>query len=423
NNLALQYILESLTPYGKKHINIPIIPSIGNNDVYPHNSLLWIDHKRPGKNKRNSVLEFYAALWDIFIPHSQMKTFKRGGYFFVEISEKLVIVSLNTMYWFEKNVFVGDCKKKERTAGGVHLTWLEKEVLIPARKSGKKVLLSGHIAPSSPLNFFPKCLKWYTVLTYEYNDVIIGQVYGHNNIDHFFFPLTKKDYSLNIRSSTPVSDYFFLGNDVDPFSTLSFQDTSNEYTIDSVLDNHNNKPHKPCFPDCGAGWIPEYIEFLLRHYKEISKEKTVLKPIFVSPSVVPAFNPALRVFYYNNINTVKDEKKSVDFQILYYDQYFVNLTYWNSLSQSKLESLLGYEKHKRSWRKRTGGDHLFEIEYRSSESFKTSVEIDNPGYWKKFGERLGGASGSENKKQVLELRKMWLHFLTVGLIAEEEKEK
>jgi endopolyphosphatase len=69
---------------------IPIIPTLGNNDVLPHN----IFEKGP-----NRWTLKYLDIWRRFIPEEQRHQFQRGGWFYVEvIPGKLAVFSLNTLY-------------------------------------------------------------------------------------------------------------------------------------------------------------------------------------------------------------------------------------------------------------------------------------------------------------------------------------
>jgi hypothetical protein len=78
----------------------------------------------------------------------------------------------------------------------------------------------------------------------------------------------------------------------------------------------NNEMSKTALPS----WISVYFQNLLFHYKMFIKRKyDCITPILVAPSVVPAFNPAIRIFEY----TEKGD-------ILGYQQYFANLSLWNS---------------------------------------------------------------------------------------------
>lgn len=77
---------------GSNHINafeIPVVPTIGNNDILPHN----IFAKGPNMWTRK-----YAQIWHKLVPEEQKHQFEEGGWFFVEvIPNKLAVFSLNTM--------------------------------------------------------------------------------------------------------------------------------------------------------------------------------------------------------------------------------------------------------------------------------------------------------------------------------------
>jgi endopolyphosphatase len=81
--------------------NVPVVPTIGNNDIFPHNIML------PGPSK---VTKEYVELWKEFIPEDQYHTFHKGAYFSQQVvpgkngkvgaasDGGLVVISLNTMY-------------------------------------------------------------------------------------------------------------------------------------------------------------------------------------------------------------------------------------------------------------------------------------------------------------------------------------
>jgi hypothetical protein len=77
-------------------------------------------------------------------------------------------------------------------------------------------------------------------------------------------------------------------------------------------------------------WVSVYVQHLLYNYKLFTKKfkkNICTTPILVAPSVVPAFNPALRVFDYEQ-----------DGSLLDYKQYFANLSLWNSLGPEESNS-------------------------------------------------------------------------------------
>ena len=76
--------------HGHKGFSIPIVPTLGNNDVLPHNIF------KEGPNKWTKT---YLDIWKLFIPQDQKEEFRKGGYFSVEvIPNQLAVISLNTLY-------------------------------------------------------------------------------------------------------------------------------------------------------------------------------------------------------------------------------------------------------------------------------------------------------------------------------------
>ncbi|KAH9936952.1 Metallo-dependent phosphatase-like protein [Amylocystis lapponica] len=157
---------------------IPVIPSIGNNDVWPHNIMM------PGPN---SVTNEFSSIWRSFIPFESYQVFQRGGYYSVEvIPGSLAVISLNTMYFYDANKAVGGCEYTDpEDPGNLQFDWLEVQLEI-FRGRGIQVWLSGHVPPSSE-NFFPECYVRYVELSLRYQDTIVGHLFGHMNTDHFFF--------------------------------------------------------------------------------------------------------------------------------------------------------------------------------------------------------------------------------------------
>ncbi|KAI8909743.1 Metallo-dependent phosphatase-like protein [Gorgonomyces haynaldii] len=219
-----------------------IVPSIGNNDVHPHNSLSF--------GKHNLMLDFYGALWQDMIPDDQASTFQKIGCFYKRVNPKLIVASVNTMYLFQSNSRVKDCsskKRKPKQAGDYVLDWLEHQVLEPGRLSGASVYLTGHIPPSI-VNYKQDCYSRIAHLFVKYRDVIQGQFYGHMNLDHFFFPTPDQDISKTMDTFSP-------------------------------------------------SWVYHYFSSLLRHYGKSKKSHKLPYPVLVAPSVVPAFNPSYRVYH------------------------------------------------------------------------------------------------------------------------------
>lgn len=151
---------------------IPTVVSLGNNDVYPHNIMY------PGPS---AITTAFTDIWRKFIPERELHTFSRGGYYAVPASDALLLVSLNTMYFYDANKAVDGCplpSKQQRNGnvpldpGTEQLDWLEQQ-LIMAREANKQVWLTGHVPPNS---YFQGCKSRYTELALRFQDTIVGYV-------------------------------------------------------------------------------------------------------------------------------------------------------------------------------------------------------------------------------------------------------
>lgn len=161
-----------------KDLVIPIVPTFGNNDIMPHNIFL------SGPNRWTTK---YLDIWRKFIPEAQRHQFQQGGWFSVEvIPNKLAVVSLNTIYFFNSNSGVDGCANK-REPGYEHMEWLRIQ-LEYFRERGMKAMLIGHVPPArvdGKESWDETCWQKYTLWVRQFRDIIVGSLYGHMNIDHF----------------------------------------------------------------------------------------------------------------------------------------------------------------------------------------------------------------------------------------------
>ncbi|KZT74415.1 endopolyphosphatase [Daedalea quercina L-15889] len=242
---------------------IPVIPTIGNNDVWPHNIML------PGPN---SVTFEFSSIWRNLIPFESYQVFQRGGYFSVEVvPDQLAVVSLNTMYLYDSNKAVGGCEQSDpEDPGNLQFDWLEVQ-LERFRRRGMQVWLSGHVPPSAD-NFFPDCFVRYTELSLRYQDTILGHLYGHMNADHFFFLDAEHVRSKRDRNAS-TSDTFG-----EPHAEGK---KKNRLLYNALLKDFDDLPkakRNSTYDDYGV--------------------------VNVSPSVVPSpYLPSFRIFAYNTTGT------------------------------------------------------------------------------------------------------------------------
>ncbi|PKY39460.1 hypothetical protein RhiirA4_337444 [Rhizophagus irregularis] len=309
----------------KKHAPhfIPIVPSIGNNDIFP-NSIIGA-----GPNELLSILH---EIWSPFIPKGQHETFLNGGYYYTEvIPGKLIVVSLNTLYFYDSNTAVNGCIEKGQP-GTIEMKWLN-NVLKEARKNGMKVYLTGHVAPRAK-QYTISCFKKYGQLSLKYQDIILGHYYGHSNMDHFFFIS-----SSGVKKDNPKDDEEVLSIDDDDL----YDETENVENDDETVEDtriHQEGQEEDGKIETKVKDLKKYMKQLLTHYRALPPltEDNVKNyaVVHINPSIIPTFFPALRIFKYNTTE-IKNEVSDLDAPSLKntfltplgYTQYFINLTHAN----------------------------------------------------------------------------------------------
>ncbi|KAJ7498910.1 hypothetical protein FB451DRAFT_1014537, partial [Mycena latifolia] len=232
---------------------IPVVPSLGNNDVWRECTNIMI----PGPN---SITNEFASIWKAFIPFPHLQIFQRGAYYAVEVvPDAVAVISLNTMYLYDSNKAVGGCEFKDRDdAGNLQFDWLEVQ-LKGFRARGMQVWISGHVPPS-PGNYFPECYVRYVELALRFQDTILGHLYGA---------------TVLLINPAPSSQFFFLeANDLE--------------LIEPPTVKNNDGLFETLLADFAA--MPKAKNVNLDNYAVIN----------VSPSVVPnPYLPSFRVFSYN----------------------------------------------------------------------------------------------------------------------------
>jgi endopolyphosphatase len=282
---------------GKAHaqakLRVPIIPTIGNNDIMPHNIF------EGGPNRWTRTLD---EIWDPFIPEEQRHSFAEGGWFYVEvIPNKLAVFSLNTMYLFKSNSAVDGCRYKSEP-GYEHMEWLRVQLQM-LRDRNMKAILTGHVPPArtkDKRNWYESCWQKYALWMRQYRDVVVGSMYGHMNVDHFVVQDFGDVRIENDQLPPNVDD----GDDIDSEEHLSIQ-SKLDY-ISSLRDLWSKLPAPP--PGYTPPSLNENGDQNVERKK--SKKKEYLEAIggpfaekyslsFVPPSMIPLYYPTLRVVEYN----------------------------------------------------------------------------------------------------------------------------
>lgn len=283
-------------------LTVPVVPTFGNNDILPHNIMVG------GPSK---WLKRYTDIWKSFVPESQRHTFELGGWFYTEvIPNQLVVFSLNTLYFFNRNAAIDDCVHPSEP-GFKQMEWLRIQLQF-VRNRGMKAILMGHVPPartSGKENWDETCWQKYTLWLQQYRDVIVGSLYGHMNMDHFILQDTS-DINLNYFNTASEEYLAYVNGKRNP---------GENQTLDTT-----GKADKDGFHiEAGADYLSELRDDwskLPRAAMHTSDERDLLaetkrkKPrkdplggkwaeryqlSLVSPSIVPNYFPTLRVFEYN----------------------------------------------------------------------------------------------------------------------------
>ncbi|KAL9937177.1 hypothetical protein V8E36_003586 [Tilletia maclaganii] len=250
---------------------IPLVPCVGNNDIFPHNIMF------PGPSP---VTRQLANIWSAHIPEFEVHNFQRGAYFAKEvIPNELAVLSLNTIYMYDSNKVVDGCVKskrgkpeKDRDAGTVMLDWMEVQLSL-FRSRGMQVHIMGHVPPTAG-NYFPLCYERYTDIVLRYQDTVVGQHFGHMNVDSFFVQEDEEAVIL------PVQGSDFRRND-----SVSWLPQGGRLGTSSLADDLQDD----------YATLPGRKRTNLDYYHTF----------FAAPSIVPTFLPTVRVFSYNNTRSAK----------------------------------------------------------------------------------------------------------------------
>ncbi|KAI7876525.1 hypothetical protein K492DRAFT_135240, partial [Lichtheimia hyalospora FSU 10163] len=318
NERVQQMMQRAFWPTARDPRHIPVIPTLGNNDVYPHNTMGSGDDE-------TDLLQYFSRLWQPWIPTDQRATFRQGGYFAVNVGPRLRVLSLNTMYFYHKNDAVKKCSSPGSPAHDM-LLWFERE-LIRARAAHVRVYVMGHVPPTTK-HYRKSCIRGYTRIAAAYPDVLMGHFFGHLNMDHFLM--------LDARDAQDDDD------DDDDFTHLSIN--SNEDDDDHVHTSRNINKY--------VNWLRDMYEDIdpIDHHHAAHFDRMPVVAVQVAPSVLPVYYPALRIYKYeihdddDRAQCHHGSDKRPHGTLLEYNQFYANITRWEEELETDVdETPLNYE--------------------------------------------------------------------------------
>lgn len=283
--------------------SIPIVPTLGNNDILPHNIL----PAAPNRWTRS-----FLSIWRPFVPEAQRHTFESGGWFTVEvIPNRLVVFSVNSLYFYASNAAVDGCIDRGEP-GYKQFEWLRVQLQL-VRDRGMKAILTGHVPPArtrEKATWDEGCWQKYALWVQRYRDVLVGSVWGHMNIDHFMLQDSDEVDLEILEEGSAASVRAAMEGDAGTESTADYLAELRE--IWAELPKMVGRPSLD-----GDAREVEEAKTGGKHRKggKDEKEKKSKKDKYhdkiggpfgerfsvslVSPSVVPNYYPTLRVIEYN----------------------------------------------------------------------------------------------------------------------------
>lgn len=161
---SLGFLNKDITDFLPK---VPVLPSIGNNDVFPHDELFA---------PPNDVLAGLAAAWDPVLTPSMKTSLLNGGYLTREVGQtNLILVGLSTPYltWGRY-----ECDGSGNNPADEQMQSLNKTLA-----SAAAVIISGHVPPTL---WKTSCRQAYAKISVLHSKTIRQHVYGHLHSDQFF---------------------------------------------------------------------------------------------------------------------------------------------------------------------------------------------------------------------------------------------
>lgn len=179
--------------------DLPIYPVLGNHGAVPADELATSDTSFP--------TDLLWELWRQWLPEDCEQSVKKGLFYTVLHSRSLRIVALNTQWCDTMNFYL--LSSMEADPAG-QLAWLE-QTLQSAKENHERVLILGHI-PLGDISCYISYTDRYVALLSKYQDLIVGQLFGHKHTDQFKVYHDSKDVPVGVALMAPSVTPFGGGN-------------------------------------------------------------------------------------------------------------------------------------------------------------------------------------------------------------------
>ena len=161
--------------------NIPVYNVIGNHDAFPN-----VDQTFPGYK---TFLKKITKKWSKWVKDKNMLNY---GYYSVNISDNIKIVTVNSLYYDKNNLFGINSTEEDNKRINNQMLWLNNS-LNEAKNENRKVILLNHIGimESESNDYMNKNLI--NILEYQKDNIIL-MLNGHSHESRFLLYKKEKKY-------------------------------------------------------------------------------------------------------------------------------------------------------------------------------------------------------------------------------------
>ncbi|KAF9031662.1 Metallo-dependent phosphatase [Hymenopellis radicata] len=166
-------------------LQMPVFSTIGNHEAAPANSFPTSDTPAADATvTMRNVFDAASSEWTPWINATAADQVKHhsGSYSVVAPGTKLRIISLNTIYWYNLNLWIYDSDDQHPDPNGIMAFAVQE--LQAAEEAGQRVWIIGHMPPGGPDTLHDQSHS-YDQIVQRYQHIIAGHFFGHSHLDQF----------------------------------------------------------------------------------------------------------------------------------------------------------------------------------------------------------------------------------------------
>ncbi|KAJ9055932.1 hypothetical protein DSO57_1038225 [Entomophthora muscae] len=228
-----------------------IYPAIGNHEAVPVNQFPVMDEFGADSY---FLYKFMAKEWARWLPSQATSSVRRAGYYSINHSKNLKIITLNNNMCYTLNFYLLINPHDSDPNGMLH--WLVSE-LQDAETRGMRAYIVSHVPPGGTDCYKHWSDQFYRIIQ-RYHQVIAGQFYGHTHFDEF-----QLFYSDSVKTKDTAISMAYLAPSITTFGGLNpgfriYKVDGNSYDVMDFTQYYTNLDLKDTWGSRGPSWEPLY---------------------------------------------------------------------------------------------------------------------------------------------------------------------